>query len=122
MPGEPITLRYVVLRHEGVERPHFDLLFETSPASALAAWRADRWPVRDGDLVQPLPDHRRIYLDYEGPVSGNRGSVRRVLAGAHEVLEASASGLTLRLEDGSLLQLPRPESPARVQRPQREKQ
>lgn len=28
-----------------------------------------------------LPDHRRLYLDYEGPISDNRGHVRRVRAG-----------------------------------------
>ena len=32
-----------------------------------------------------LPDHRALYLTYEGPVSGNRGSVRRELSGACEV-------------------------------------
>lgn len=28
-----------------------------------------------------LPDHRGLYLAYEGPVSGDRGSVERVAAG-----------------------------------------
>ncbi|WP_146439947.1 hypothetical protein [Crateriforma conspicua] len=28
-----------------------------------------------------LPDHRTKYLEYEGPISGNRGSVRRVDSG-----------------------------------------
>ena len=31
--------------------------------------------------VQKLPDHRLIYLDYQGPISKNRGSVTRVLEG-----------------------------------------
>lgn len=25
-----------------------------------------------------MPDHRSVYLDYEGPVSGGRGTVRRL--------------------------------------------
>ncbi len=31
-----------------------------------------------------LPEHRLAYLDYEGPVSGNRGSVKRWDAGWYE--------------------------------------
>lgn len=77
----PVDLRFVVLRHEGIDDPHFDLMFERSPGSALVTWRSDIWPlVPDTKLVQ-LADHRRAYLDYEGPISGNRGHVRRVTAG-----------------------------------------
>jgi hypothetical protein len=32
-----------------------------------------------------LPDHRLIYLDYEGPISGDRGSVTRWDGGTFEV-------------------------------------
>jgi len=28
-----------------------------------------------------LPDHRQLYLDYQGPISGDRGSVRRLNRG-----------------------------------------
>ena len=38
-------LRYVILWHDGVAEPHFDLMFETLPGSALATWRSPRWPV-----------------------------------------------------------------------------
>lgn len=34
-----------------------------------------------GFAARRLPDHRSQYLDYEGPISGNRGEVRRLLAG-----------------------------------------
>jgi len=36
-----------------------------------------------------LPDHRKEYLEYEGPVSGNRGSVKRVDQGKFELIEES---------------------------------
>ena len=36
------------------------------------------------------PDHRRMYLDYEGEVSGQRGSVRRVDSGTYRALAWSA--------------------------------
>ena len=35
------------------------------------------------DLLERLADHRLDYLEYEGPVSGDRGSVRRVDGGQY---------------------------------------
>jgi hypothetical protein len=31
-----------------------------------------------------LPHHRKLYLDYEGGISGNRGSIRRVDRGTYQ--------------------------------------
>ena len=101
------SLRYVVLRHEQIDEPHFDLMFETSPGSLLATWRSDEWPLTSRSHLEPLGDHRRAYLDYEGPVSGNRGGVRRVAAGMHVVRDDHPTHLTLELEDGTALKLPR---------------
>jgi hypothetical protein len=80
MTQEP-TLRYVVLRHEGYGEPHFDLMFETAPGSPLLTWRSGEWPLRTGLELTRLGDHRREYLEYEGPISNNRGHVSRVAAG-----------------------------------------
>lgn len=74
-------LRFVVLHHTGVAEPHYDVMVETSPGLLLSTWRAPNWPPRDGDVWTRLEDHRRAYLDYEGPISGGRGEVRRVAAG-----------------------------------------
>ncbi|HUB24714.1 MAG TPA: hypothetical protein VL992_04730 [Tepidisphaeraceae bacterium] len=74
-------LRYVILRHEGWGEPHYDLMFETAPGSALATWRSPTWPPADMKQLTRLPDHRRDYLEYEGPVSNNRGFVRRIERG-----------------------------------------
>ena len=79
-------MRYVILHHEGVAHPHFDLMVETGPGSTLASWRLNKWPVEQTMDAERLADHRREYLDYEGPVSGNRGVVRRVEAGKCEIL------------------------------------
>ena len=38
-------LQYVILRHEEIAEPHFDLMFETLPGSELATWQAERWPI-----------------------------------------------------------------------------
>ena len=36
--------------------------------------------------AERLADHRLAYLEYEGPVSGERGNVRRIDAGTFETL------------------------------------
>src|SRR5688572_27130291 len=76
-------LRYVVLHHTGVAEPHYDLMLETAPGSALATFRLPVWPISKPGVVHPLGDHRREYLEYEGPVNGGRGEVRRVAAGTY---------------------------------------
>jgi hypothetical protein len=76
-----MTLRYAVLHHTGVPAPHFDLMFESAPGSALATWRSPAWPITVPTRVDRLPDHRPTYLTFEGPVSNNRGQVRRVAFG-----------------------------------------
>jgi hypothetical protein len=37
--------------------------------------------------AEPNADHRALYLDYEGPVSGDRGTVTRYDAGTCDWLE-----------------------------------
>ena len=71
--------RFVVLKHDGISDPHFDFMIEAG--ESLATWRAPRWTPVSGDYLTRLPDHRLAYLEYEGPVSGNRGQVSRVAAG-----------------------------------------
>ncbi len=79
------ALRYVILHHEGIAEPHYDLMFETAPGSDLATWRANEWPIHHGSALTRLADHRRAYLDYEGPVSGDRGTVKRISAGTYDL-------------------------------------
>ena len=105
-----MALRYVILRHEGVPEPHYDLMFETSEGSALATWRAKAWPP-GAEPVEKLPDHRREYLTYQGPVSNGRGQVKRVHAGTYErVPHSDPSIFAVRLHGppGRILQLPTP--------------
>jgi hypothetical protein len=70
--------RFVVLRHVDDEGTHFDLMIESG--QALATWKAVGPPESCRDhpwLCRRIKDHRRDYLEYEGPVSGNRGVVSR---------------------------------------------
>ena len=64
---------------------HWDLLLQDGPT--LKTWALDR-PIApgEGQPARPLPDHRPLYLDYEGPISGGRGTVRRVDSGTFAVV------------------------------------
>jgi hypothetical protein len=77
------SLRFVVLRHEGVGDPHFDLMLEIEPGGKLATWRSPRWPIDRPTELHELGAHRRDYLQYQGEISGGRGSVRRVAEGTY---------------------------------------
>ena len=103
-------LKYVVLRHEGVDEPHFDLMFETKPGSDLATWRANEWPVTDSTEFTPLRPHRRAYLTYEGSISGDRGTVVRLHAANHTIEQDTPLHLVVKLETGQRLTLPKGEA------------
>ena len=67
--------RYVILEHtyQGV---HFDLMLEVD--GTLRTWRLGS-PPESGQsaLAESSFAHRLLYLEYEGPISGDRGQVRR---------------------------------------------
>lgn len=94
-------LRYVILRHEHVSEPHFDLMFETLPGSMLATWRSEMWPIESATPLLRLRDHRRLYLTYEGDLTGSRGSVLRIADGTCEVEVGEGSVWTIKLLSGS---------------------
>src|SRR2546423_11754967 len=67
--------RFVVLEHDHPHR-HWDLLLEAG--AVLRSWRLSAPPGAAVEMAaEPTPDHRKAYLDYEGPVSGGRGRVVR---------------------------------------------
>lgn len=65
---------------------HWDLLLQQG--DVLKTWRLLQ-PVTPGTWIaaEQLSDHRLHYLTYEGPVSGNRGSVFRVTSGKFRPVE-----------------------------------
>ena len=79
--------RFVILEHtwNGV---HWDIMLEAG--EALRTWSADT-PISGGWAVpvRAMADHRAAYLDYEGPVSGNRGEVKQWDSGTFHVHEWS---------------------------------
>lgn len=102
--------RFVILRHEfPANHPrtsHWDLMLETG--NGLRTWALEVLPAEwhQRPAIPPndtaaetgspaalfaiqLGDHRLDYLTYEGPISGDRGSVRRVESGAYAPLAQS---------------------------------
>lgn len=113
--------RFVILHHalpSDSDRPsHWDLLLQPpslpgAPSqdnqSSLFAFELIVSPctwfspsVQETDfataMVHRLPNHRSLYLDYEGPVSGNRGNVIKLATGTLEWLELSDTLLRFRM-------------------------
>jgi DNA polymerase Ligase (LigD) len=91
--------RYVILEHD-YPTLHWDLMLESG--AVLKTWRLTA-PPRPGDAVaaEPSFDHRAAYLDYEGPVSGGRGTVTRWDTGTF-VWEEAAAGIAIQLHGARL--------------------
>ena len=84
------TFRFAVLHHQlgdhAQRNCHWDLLLEppTLLTVGLLTFEINSPPTEWANhklVITRLPDHRPLYLDYEGPISGDRGQVKRVLAG-----------------------------------------
>jgi hypothetical protein len=94
-PDDPTTDR-AESSHDQRRRDHWDLMFEWE--GKLWTWASESEPFKSCPLAAvQLPEHRLDYLTYQGPVSGNRGVVRRVLAGNFRVCPG---------HDSQFLQLP----------------
>ena len=115
-----IMPRFVLLSHdvpaESATPSHWDFMLEHE--GALLAWRLIELPSTWLALLEGrpsaelssvpaerLPDHRLLYLDYEGPISGDRGEVRRIDGGpfgwvgaADAAFEVLLMGETLQCE------------------------
>jgi hypothetical protein len=87
--------RFVILEHDHPQL-HWDLMLEAG--NALRTWRLASPPQEEQVIpIEPIGDHRLAYLDYEGPVSGNRGSVRRWDWGTFEQVQDGARPLSVEL-------------------------
>ena len=100
-------LRYVVLHHTGCDTPHYDLMLEQDADGPLTTWRLPHWPPLAGDGFEPIAPHRRAFLEYEGPLTRDRGRVARVAAGRYERIDSTEPSQAIRLmPDGLVLILP----------------
>ena len=89
--------RVVILHHLAPSGEHWDLMIEE--AHVLLTWQLAAEPIsRDAcpiDAVR-INDHRKTYLDYQGPISSGRGMVTRIDTGRCEIL--SSDDHTVNLE------------------------
>lgn len=97
--------RFAILRHQTPldnSRPlHWDFFLEDG--ATLLTWALAEPPAAGQSIAaQALPNHRTAYLDYEGPVSGNRGTVTRWDAGLFQWRRRSDGEIAVRL-DGRIL-------------------
>ncbi len=97
--------RFVILFHQtgtNLGRPsHWDFLLEDGPT--LMAWALSAEPTACRSIeALALPAHRRHYLDYEGPLSADRGTVRRWDLGTFVWLQRSAQLVRLRMHGAKL--------------------
>ena len=92
--------RFAILEHDWPTR-HWDFLLEAG--SVLRAWRLLEKPWMD--RVVPAEanfDHRLLYLDFEGPLSGNRGSATRWDFGTFEWIENGSTRVVVELKGTKL--------------------
>lgn len=89
--------RYVILQHDSPRGLHYDLLLET--ATLLSTWALAEPPTAGCTIsAQQLPDHRRLYLEFEGEISGGRGTVRQWDRGEYVIQTRNSTGLEFRVE------------------------
>ena len=103
--------RFVILHHQSPTDEHWDVMLETD--SALTTWSVPPLLSMGESFACPatrLPDHRKHYLDYEGKITGNRGTVARIDAGTYEQLSPEMYVLhgvhfsgTLAVADGTMV-------------------
>ena len=87
--------RFVILDHDH-PFPHWDFMIECG--DRLRTWRLLAEPAPDRTIdAQAIGDHRKDYLDYEGPVGGGRGRVQRWDAGTLTLDMESADELRMTL-------------------------
>jgi len=95
-----MTDRFVILEHRRSET-HWDVMLER--AGTLRTWAVDS-PIQPGTTLpaRALPDHRLAYLEYEGPISGDRGVVRRDSNGTYSIIEWSDDRIIVDLQGDQL--------------------
>lgn len=93
--GQEAGRRFAILTHD---HPffHWDLLLEAGEVAWT--WRLLDEPGPNREIrAERIGDHRLLYLNYEGPVSGDRGRVARWDAGTYRIIEESHDELKLSL-------------------------
>ncbi|RIK61592.1 MAG: hypothetical protein DCC64_12805 [Planctomycetota bacterium] len=99
-----MALRYVILAHSVNGGVHFDLLLEVEGQERLRACQLAQRLAAAGESCpwRELEPHRRLYLSFEGEVSGDRGRVSRVEQGHYT---QAGARLSLQPQDAAAYEL-----------------
>jgi hypothetical protein len=93
--------RFVILCHQSPRGVHFDLMLEAG--DVLKTWALPDSPQPGVEIeCKSLGDHRVAYLDYEGPIAGNRGSVTRSDQGTYQTVEQDEAHWIIELRGAKL--------------------
>lgn len=97
--------RFVILRHEvPANYPrggHWDLMLEAG--QTLRTWALCELPRQEREVsAEALAEHRLEYLGYEGPLSGERGSVRQFDQGTYQIRQETPVELVAEFHGGWL--------------------
>ena len=96
--------QFAVLIHDSPRGLHYDFMLEAG--DVLKTWALPQEPTPGLEMpCEALADHRPMYLDYEGPISGGRGTVAGWDRGTYSIEvwsdEAIVIGITgSKWEDG----------------------
>jgi hypothetical protein len=92
--------RFVVLAHDHPTL-HWDFMLENE--ATLRTWRLALPPTQTGPIpAEAIADHRLAYLDYEGPVSGNRGNVTAFDRGEYSLIKDDGNVVEVELRGDKL--------------------
>ena len=83
-------LDFVILQHDFADdsdrTDHWDLMLRDG--DELLTWAIEQNPLETKRAVgKRLPNHRLRYLNYEGPISDDRGTVQRIAVGKFRWLD-----------------------------------
>lgn len=95
--------QFVILHHQLADGEHWDLMLEQG--GRLLTWQLPKNPLAVHSLpmaARRIPDHRTLYLTYEGSISGDRGFVTRIAMGWVEILEWTGANCRFRTFDSDL--------------------
>ncbi len=81
--------RATISQHKNKDCVHFDIFLETGEGSDLTTYEIseESWKgLLKGDQVVCFAkkNHRNIYLDFEGTITGNRGELKIVWKGSYD--------------------------------------
>ena len=92
--------RFVIQEHTQSDGIHYDLMLEYG--ETLKTWRIPQPPTMSPQTIEQIQDHRILYLEYEGEISGHRGAVKIWDRGDYQLKQWSLSQIVIHLQGNQL--------------------